>query len=124
MNTEKLKTLANTIINYSLKLKENERVQVSFTEEATPLVEELIKEAKVLLDFIQSEHAEYDDPLANAEVLCDCVKKGYIDAVHILKNEKYRGTLKTKIQDGKCLACDPNTRKHIDEQTRLTQLKV
>lgn len=46
MNTEKLKTLANTIINYSLKLKENERVQVSFTEEATPLVEELIKEAK------------------------------------------------------------------------------
>ena len=86
--------------------------------------EELIKEAKVLLDFIQSEYAEYDDPLANAEVLCDCVKKGYIDAVHILKNEKYRGTLKTKIQDGKCLACDPNTRKHIDEQTRLTQLKV
>lgn len=46
MNTEKLKTLAKTIINYSLRLKENERVQISFTEEATPLVEELIKEAK------------------------------------------------------------------------------
>ena len=46
MNTEKLKTLANTIINYSLHLKENDRVQVNFTEEATPLVEELIKEAK------------------------------------------------------------------------------
>ena len=46
MNTEKLKTLANTIINYSLNLKENEKVQVSFTDDATPLVEELIKEAQ------------------------------------------------------------------------------
>ena len=46
MNTQKLNTLAKTIINYSLHLKENDRVQVSFTEEATPLVEELIKEAK------------------------------------------------------------------------------
>ena len=46
MNTEKLKILANTIINYSLNLKENEKVQVSFTDDATPLVEELIKEAQ------------------------------------------------------------------------------
>lgn len=86
--------------------------------------EELIKEATVLLDFIKTEYAQYDDPLANAEVLCDCVKKGYIDAVHILKNDKYRGTLKTKIKDGKCLACDPETREIIDERTRLKQLKM
>ena len=46
MNNKKLSTLANTIINYSLHLKENDRVQVNFTEEATPLVEELIKEAQ------------------------------------------------------------------------------
>lgn len=85
--------------------------------------EELIKEATILLDFIKSEYAQYDDPLANAEVLCDCVKKGYIDAVHILKNEKYRGTLKTRIQNGKCLACDSKTREIIDEKTRLAQLK-
>ena len=46
MNTQKLNKLANTIINYSLHLKEKDRVSVSFTKEATPLVEELIKEAK------------------------------------------------------------------------------
>ena len=46
MNTQKLNKLANTIINYSLHLKENDRVSVNFTQEATPLVEELIKEAK------------------------------------------------------------------------------
>ena len=85
--------------------------------------DELIKEATVLLDFIKTEYAQYDDPLMNAEVLCDCVKKGYIDAVHIVKNEKYRGTLKTKIQNGKCFACHPETREIIDEKTRLSQLK-
>ena len=46
MNTEKLNTLANTIINYSLHLKENSKVLVNFTKEASPLVEELIKEAQ------------------------------------------------------------------------------
>lgn len=46
MNTQKLNKLANTIINYSLHLKENDRVSVNFTKEAIPLVEELIKEAK------------------------------------------------------------------------------
>lgn len=46
MDKQKLNKLANTIINYSLHLKENSRVIVSFTKEATPLVEELIKEAQ------------------------------------------------------------------------------
>ena len=46
MNTEKINTLAKTIVNYSLHLKENDRVHISFTEEATPLVEEIIKESK------------------------------------------------------------------------------
>lgn len=45
MNTTKLNKLANTIVNYSLHLKESDRVLVNFTEEATPLVEEIIKEA-------------------------------------------------------------------------------
>lgn len=48
MDTKKLNTLANTIINYSLHLKENSKVLVNFTKEATPLVEELIKEAQAV----------------------------------------------------------------------------
>lgn len=46
MDTKKLNTLAHTIVNYSLHLKENSKVIVNFTQEATPLVEELIKEAQ------------------------------------------------------------------------------
>jgi len=45
MNTQKLNTLANTIVRYSLHLKENSKVLINFTKEAIPLVEELIKEA-------------------------------------------------------------------------------
>ena len=48
MNTEKLNKLAKTIVNYSLKLKENSKVLVSFTKEAEPLVEELVKEAQLV----------------------------------------------------------------------------
>ncbi len=42
----KIKTLANTIVNYSLHLKENSKVLVNFSAIATPLVEEIIKEAE------------------------------------------------------------------------------
>lgn len=45
MDTKKLNTIANTIINYSLHLKENSKVMVNFNQNAAPLVEELIKEA-------------------------------------------------------------------------------
>lgn len=84
--------------------------------------EELLNEAKYLLDFIQREYC-VEDALASPEVLCDCVKRGYIDAVHIAKNNKYRGTLKTKIIGGKCMACDPDTGGIITEQERLSLLK-
>lgn len=46
MDTEKLDKLAYTIVNYSLHLKENSKVNISFSKEADPLVEKLIKHAK------------------------------------------------------------------------------
>lgn len=85
--------------------------------------QELIREAKVLLDFICNEYKDFEDPLSNVEVLSDCIRKGYIDAVHILKNDKYRGDLKTSIIDGKCLAVDPRTGEILSEIERLNRLK-
>lgn len=84
---------------------------------------ELIQEAKVLIKFIEDEYSQYNDPLSNTEVLCDCIKKGYIDAVHILKNEKFRGDLKTCIKNGKCYAINPKNGNIIGEQERLLRLK-
>ena len=66
MNKQKLNKLANTIINYSLHLKENSRVVVSFTKEATPLVEELIKEAQKIKAIMV---LNMYDPKLNARLL-------------------------------------------------------
>lgn len=84
--------------------------------------EELLREAGYLLGFIQREYP-HREALADAEVLCDCIKRGYIDAVHITKNNKYRGTLKTKIIGGKCMACNPDTGEAVTERERLSLLK-
>ena len=46
MNTDKLNKLANTIVNYSLHLKQNSRVLVNYPKEAQPLVEQIITEAQ------------------------------------------------------------------------------
>ena len=101
----------------------NDEFSINKDAAITARKNELLSETKVLLDFIMEEYKEYDDPLANTEVLCDCVRKGYIDAVHILKNEKYKGDLKTCIKDGKCLAVNPENGKIMGEAERLLRLK-
>lgn len=83
---------------------------------------ELILEARELLNFIKNEYQKYEDPLGNFNVLTDCIRKGYIDAVHIVKNHKFTGTLRTKIIDGKCVAVDSND-VQISEYIRLKELK-
>ncbi|MGN9160328.1 cobalamin B12-binding domain-containing protein [Clostridium sulfidigenes] len=84
--------------------------------------EELISEAKVLINFIENRFVNYEDPLANPEVLAESIKRGYIDAVHIVKNSKFRGNLTTKFVDGKCVAYDKETGELLDESTRLKRL--
>lgn len=98
-----------------------------FSAELDPVVlsrrDELISEARVLLEFIESEYSDFGDPLANAEVLCDCIRNGYIDAMHIVKNEKYIGNLATRIVGGKCIAVDPDTGEALSEKDRLLSCK-
>ena len=85
--------------------------------------DELILEAKYLLDFIQKKYADVsDDPLADAAVLSDCIKRGILDAPHIVKSGEFRGTLQTRVKDGKCVAWDVSTGREMDEQERLERL--
>lgn len=83
---------------------------------------ELISEAKILLDYIQNEYEEREDPLSDADVIADCVKRGILDAVHIVKNEKFKGNLHTRIIDGKCMAYDLKTDKVLLETERLQRI--
>ena len=83
---------------------------------------ELLNEAKILIDFIYQEYKDYDDPLINSFVLADIVKKGYLDAPHILKEGKFKGDLRTTIVNGKCIAVDEDN-EPINEITRIRKLK-
>lgn len=99
----------------------------SFCIDRAPEVEmrrqELVTEARYLLDFITNAYScVSDDPLADSFVLADMIKQGYIDAVHIVKNDKFRGTLRTALVGGKCIAVNPETGQPIDEKTRLSGL--
>jgi len=84
---------------------------------------ELLSEARYLLDFIREEYSGVSgDPLSDAAVLSDCIKRGILDAPHIVKSGEFRGTLQTRIKDGKCLAWDSKTGSATDEMTRLARL--
>ena len=84
---------------------------------------ELISEAKYLLDFIRQYYADQsDDPLFDPAVLADCVRRGILDAPHIAKNDTYKGILSTRIIGGKCVAYDPDTKRAITESERMQLL--
>ena len=82
----------------------------------------LLKEAKVLIEFILNKYGKTDDPLSDPNILADIVKRGYLDAVHIVKNEKFRGNLRTQLINGACEAIDSQTGKILSETERLGRL--
>jgi hypothetical protein len=85
--------------------------------------DELISQANYLLDFIRQEYSNIsEDPLADAAVLSDCIKRGILDAPHIVKGGEFKGTLQTRVRDGKCVAWDMESQRSMDETTRLKKL--
>ena len=87
--------------------------------------DELIREANYLLDFIRQEYSDASsDPLADAAVLSDCIKRGILDAPHIVKGGDFRGSLHTRVKDGRCVAWDAKEGCEIDERTRLARLAL
>ena len=85
--------------------------------------DELIREARYLLGFIMNEYSGISkDPLADAAVLSDCIKRGILDAPHIVKKGDFKGTLQTRVKEGKCLAWDVKAGKEMNEKPRLEKL--
>lgn len=84
----------------------------------------LISQANYLLNFICDYYKKYDDPLGNDFVISDCIKRGILDAPHILKNEKFKGILDTRVIDGKCVAYSKGLSREINEQERMEILKI
>ncbi|MCD6436257.1 MAG: methionine synthase [Clostridiales bacterium] len=83
---------------------------------------ELIKEAKYLLNTIKSLYNESEDPWSDPYVIADAIKSGIIDAPHLRGNKSAKGTVNTRIIDGKCLAYSINLGRAISEKERLLEL--
>lgn len=85
---------------------------------------ELVREADFLIRFIKEWYSPFsDDPLSDAAVLSDCIRRGILDAPHIVKGERFRGILETRVVDGKCVAWDAAHKKALSEAERIEQLK-
>lgn len=83
---------------------------------------QLLSEAHYLIDYMKRTYKDFQDPLANPVVIADCIKRGVLDAPHILKNQKFIGDLETRVVNGKCVAIDRATGKEISEEERLAHL--
>ncbi|MDR2356861.1 MAG: cobalamin-dependent protein [Oscillospiraceae bacterium] len=83
--------------------------------------DELVREAEYLLGFIVGEYASVSsDPLGDAAVIEDCVRRGILDAPHIVR----RGgdAVRTRVVDGKCLAWNGDSGAPMSERERLGRL--
>jgi len=101
-----------------------ERFSIEKDERIAERKQQLIAEANVFLEFIQNKYSSDSDPLSSADVLADIVRKGYLDAAHIVKNEKFCGDLCTTFVDGACVAFDKETKQLLSESERLARLEV
>lgn len=86
---------------------------------------ELLDEASVLLAFIREQYDDVSaDPWGDAAVLTDCIKRGILDAPHIVKQGEFKGNLNTRIHDGKCLAYDSSAGRFLSEAARLGRIRM
>ncbi len=85
-------------------------------------VEELTREAKITLDAIRGlAPVSTPDPLIHPETLAKAVKLGILDAPHLQNNPFARGSIRTRIFNGACMAID-KAGEPISESLRIRQL--
>ena len=66
-------------------------------------------------------HPGVDDPLTDADVLAEAVRRGILDAPHLRSNKFARGEIRTAFLNGACVTVDAHGRE-IKEKDRLNTL--
>ncbi len=80
--------------------------------------DELLAEARLLLDAIESLGGE-DDPLTDPVALARAIRTGILDAPHLRGNPYAAGQLETRVIDGAVYAFDRTERRILSESERL-----
>lgn len=83
---------------------------------------ELIREAKVIIESIKSLNPKVEDPLADPETLTEAVRVGILDAPHLQGSKIARGQLKTRMVSGGLYAFDEKKGKILKEEERINSL--
>lgn len=84
--------------------------------------EELIREAKLILEAIKLLSPEVRDPLSNPITLAKAVEVGILDAPHLKGNPAAYGELTTRLVNGALYAYDTNKGRIIKEEERLENI--
>jgi len=85
---------------------------------------QLVSEARVLLEGIRRLGTDRADPWADAEVLTRAIRSGLLDAPHFRGNPHLHGGIVTACIQGGWEAIDPELRQPIGERERLRRLGV
>lgn len=84
--------------------------------------EDLIKEAKIIIDAIKAIGPDDKDPLTDPETLTKAVRVGILDAPHLKGNSACKGELNTRIISGALYAYDNDNKRIIPEEERINNI--
>ena len=114
--------LASHSIDYAIRGQPNMTIDPIIQERK----EELIDEAKVTLQAIQSiAPPETKDPYTDPKTLFLSVQLGIMDAPQLMNNPFALGKIQTKIDKrGACVAIDPDSGKELSEKDRIERLSM
>lgn len=82
----------------------------------------LIKEAKIIIEAIQTLKKSDIDPLIDPEVLTEAVRVGILDAPHLQGSDIAKGELKTRMVSGALYAYDEENARIICEKERINKI--
>ncbi len=83
---------------------------------------ELIKEAKIILDALRYLNKKVDDPWADADTIARAIELGILDAPHLKGNPAACGKLVTRMHKGALYAYDPEQNRLLSEETRIVNI--
>ncbi len=86
--------------------------------------EELIKDAELILNAIESLDRTAIDPLSNPYILAKAVEMGILDAPHFKGNSSACGKLTTRLVEGTLYPYDKEIGKVITEQERINKIFI
>ena len=84
---------------------------------------ELVKEAKILINAIKDLGKNMPEPLCSPDILARAVESGLLDAPHLVGNQCAKGKILTGIIEGRCCAIDAGTERAVSEKERIKVIK-